>query len=237
MYDTGSSTLWVLDSNCTDDCVNVSGLVHHSPFFTTILLTSTSYSRHSYNLTSTGVDLGIEDSIDYSGGTVSGFTATDILTVPDTDVSYRQSFAVITDSTWAALAADGFIGLASSTIAFKNTTSAFEQMMQDGLLDEPRFALYAGSGVSTTSNPDPENNGVFTFGGSHEDIYADGDLQWMTMLSPFEIYKTNLLGIQGYNISNGQNMSSAVLNWYGQVIFDTGMISSATLLFSLKHSD
>lgn len=30
MYDTGSSTLWVLDSNCTDDCVNVSGLVDHS---------------------------------------------------------------------------------------------------------------------------------------------------------------------------------------------------------------
>ncbi|GLA33883.1 hypothetical protein AnigIFM63309_003906 [Aspergillus niger] len=208
MYDTGSSTLWVLDSNCTDDCPNVSG-----------------YSRHGYNLTSTGVNLGVNDSIAYSGGTVSGFTATDILTVPDTNVSYRQSFAVITDSTWAALAADGFIGLASSTIAFKNTTTAVEQMMQDGLLDEPRFAIYAGSGVSTVTNPDPENNGVFTFGGSHEETYADGELQWMKMLSPFEIYKTNLLGIQGHNNSDGQALSSDVLNWYGQVIFDTGASS------------
>ncbi|OOF93399.1 hypothetical protein ASPCADRAFT_209332 [Aspergillus carbonarius ITEM 5010] len=205
MYDTGSSTLWVLDGNCTAECVNVSG-----------------YSRHGYNLTSTGVDLGVNDTNVYSGGTISGFTATDMLTIPNTNVSYRQSFAVITDSTWADLAADGFLGLASTSIAFKNTTAPFEQMMQDGLLDEPRFGIYQGSGISTMANPDPENNGVFTFGGSHEDTYADGELQWMEMLSPFEIYKTPLQGIQGHNSSNGQNYSSEVLNWYGDVIFDTG---------------
>lgn len=168
------------------------------------------------------MDLGVNDTNVYSGGTISGFTATDMLTIPNTNVSYRQSFAVITDSTWADLAADGFLGLASTSIAFKNTTAPFEQMMQDGLLDEPRFGIYQGSGISTMANPDPENNGVFTFGGSHEDTYADGELQWMEMLSPFEIYKTPLQGIQGHNSSNGQNYSSEVLNWYGDVIFDTG---------------
>ncbi|PWY90592.1 aspartyl protease [Aspergillus sclerotioniger CBS 115572] len=205
LYDTGSSSLWVLDGDCTTECENVSG-----------------YSRHKYNLTSTGVNLMANDTNDYSGGTITGFAASDILTVPNTNASYRQSFAVITDSTWADLAADGFIGMASSSIAFKNTTTSFEQMLQDGLLDEPRFGIYQGTGVSTMDEPNPENNGVLTFGGSHEDKYADGELQWIEMLSPFEIYKTPLQGIQGHNTSNGQNYSSDLLNWYGDVIFDTG---------------
>ncbi|RAH50591.1 pepsin-like aspartic protease [Aspergillus brunneoviolaceus CBS 621.78] len=210
LYDTGSTDLWVLDGKCTDDgCPNGSG-----------------YSRHKYNLTSTGKNLGLNGSIEYSGGTVEGYSASDILSIPGTNVSYRQSFLVATDSTWAALGADGFLGLGSSTIAINNATAPFEQMMQDELLDQPRFAIYAGKGVSTTSEPNPENNGVFTLGGSHEDIYADGELQWLQTESPFEIFKTGLYGMQGHNTtSDGKNQSSELLNWYGTAIFDTGASS------------
>ncbi|RAL10252.1 pepsin-like aspartic protease [Aspergillus homomorphus CBS 101889] len=218
LFDTGSATLWVVDEDCNDGCPNVSG-----------------YTRHKYSPTSTGTYLGVADSIAYTGGTIDGFGASDILSIPGTNVSYRQTFAVATASTWSALGADGFLGLGSSTIAFKNTTAPFEQMMQDGLLDKPRFAIYQGTGVSTTSQPNPVNNGVFTFGGSHEDIYADGEFQWIQMESPFEVYKTGFHGVQGHNITaDGKNQSGQLLNWYGDVVFDTG---ASSISISESHID
>lgn len=180
-------------------------------------------ARTTYNLTSTGEAFyNTTDSIDYDGGVVSGYLVSDIARIPGTNVSFRQKFASVTSSSWASLGADGFLGLASSSIAFTNTTSPFENAMQLGLLDQPRFAIYQGAGIPTESNPSPENNGVLTMGGSHEDVYADGEVQFVPIEEPFEVYKAKFLGLSGMNHFAGQKKQHNSLNWTGDMVFDTG---------------
>ncbi|CRG90030.1 Aspartic proteinase yapsin-3 [Talaromyces islandicus] len=206
LYDTGSATLWVLDGTCTDKCPN-----------------SSKFPRSKYNLTSTGkAYYNTTGSIEYDGGKVFGHLVSDIAGIPGTNVSFRQKFASITSSSWSSLGSDGFLGLASSSIAFTNTTSPFENAMQQGLLDKPRFSIYHGAALSTESNPSPQNNGVLTMGGSHEDVYADGEVQFFPIETPFEVYKANFLGLSGTRHFSGQNKQHASLNWTGAVVFDTG---------------
>ncbi|KAF3404851.1 Saccharopepsin [Talaromyces pinophilus] len=206
LFDTGSATLWVLSGNCSDQCPNSSG-----------------YPRTTYNLTSTGeAYYNTTDSIDYDGGEVSGYLVSDIAEAQGTNVSFYQKFASITSSTWSTLGADGFLGLASSTIAFPNTTAPFENAMQLGLLDQPRFAIYQGTGLSTVANPNPDNNGVLTMGGSHEDVYADGEVEFVPINTPFQVYKAKFQGVRGSNHFANQNEQHGSLKWDGDVVFDTG---------------
>ncbi|KDR71036.1 hypothetical protein GALMADRAFT_229700 [Galerina marginata CBS 339.88] len=204
LFDTGSSTLWLIDSSCTpENCLNGSGL-----------------NRNVYNLSAshTGKEFSaITDSIEYSGGTVTGLLASDVVTVGHT--SFPLNFAAITKSTWSSLAADGFLGLASSSIAFSNTTSFFETIMQKGLADQPRFGIYKGSALPTVANSSPDNNGVLTLGGSREKKYSDKEVKFVDLSSPFQVYKTPFHSL---NITNSVNGTKFNTPWTGSVVADTG---------------
>ncbi|KAF8898264.1 putative aspartyl protease [Gymnopilus junonius] len=206
LYDTGSSTLWLVDSTCTTtNCPNFSG-----------------FNRTTYNVSAsrTGQEYSsVPGSIDYSGGYVSGVLASDIAKVSYT--SFKQTFAAITYSTWSTLPADGFLGLASSSIAFPNTTSFFENLMNLHLADQPRFGLYPGSGVSTVANPSPANNGILTFGGSREAEYACGKVKFVDLEVPFQVYKTPLQALTIINKSGNQTKTYNQ-TWSGDVVVDTG---------------
>lgn len=101
--------------------------------------------------------------------------------------------------------------------------------MQLGLLDQPRFAFYQGSSLSTIANPNPENNGVFTMGGSHEDVYADGPVQFFPMQTPFEVFKAQFRSIDGSNQFANQSAHHTSLTWTGDMVFDTGRANSQAL--------
>lgn len=124
------------------------------------------------------------------------------------------------------------MGLASSTIAFPNTTAPFENAMQLGLLDQPRFAIYQGTGLSTVANPNPDNNGVLTMGGSHEDVYADGEIEFVPINTPFQVYKAQFQGVRGSNHFANQNEQHGSIKWDGDVVFDTGELSSQLYLLA-----
>lgn len=184
------------------------------------------YPRNTYNLTSTGQEFDTTGSISYDGGNVAGSLISDIAKAPSANISFRQNFAAITSSTWSTLGADGFLGLASSTIAFPNTTAPFENLMQLGLLDRPRYAIYQGTGLSTVAQPNPENNGILTMGGSHEDTYADGEVEFVELETPFEVYKAQFMSMSGKNNFTNLDERNRTLEWTGDVVFDTGNVTA-----------
>ncbi len=73
--------------------------------------------------------------------------------------------------------------LAFSSIADAGTTTLVETLLEDGLLDKPRFAIYYGKELNDTGAGPGE--GVITIGASEEDKYVDGELTWIEPLQQF----------------------------------------------------
>ena len=217
LFDTGSSTTWIVDAECvaTDTCRNVSG-----------------FPRAGYNATasSTSEPMNTTLSIDYLGGVTSGSGMLDEFAVPtagncSSTPAWTQSFLLANQSSWATLPADGFLGLAFSTIADANTTTLVETLMQDGLLDSTRFGLYLGTETNDTG--DAAGNGLLTLGGSHEDVYTvEGSLaalNWSSLQIPgadAELWRTNVQYAVGKPAGNGTTHNIAVGGSWA--VFDTG---------------
>lgn len=170
LFDSGSSTTWLVTSACaqTSSCNNYSG-----------------WNRTGYDgsASSTSAPMGTYASIDYLGGVTAGEGIKDLFSVPSApNATWTQSFLAADESSWSNIPADGFLGLAFTTIADANTTTLVETLMQDGLLDEPRFGLYYGTQTKDTGGV--AGNGTLTLGGSHEDVYADGNVTWAELSAP-----------------------------------------------------
>ncbi|EFX04034.1 pepsinogen c [Grosmannia clavigera kw1407] len=209
-FDTGSSSTWMASSDCVADpsaCPNSSG-----------------YKRPGYDASasSTSSSLNTTASIGYLGGTTGGSGAKDMFAMPSAPKdTWAQTFLAVNESSFAALPGDGFLGLAFSTIAEGETTTLVETMMQDGLLDEPRFALYRGSETNDTgSSP---GNGMLTVGGSHEDKYVNGSLAWTQLQYPgseAQLWRTAMQSVVSRR-PNTANTTFLDVNdcW---AVFDTG---------------
>lgn len=170
LFDTGSATTWMITAGCdgTDDCPNNSG-----------------YNRTGYDasVSSTSEALNIHDSIDYLGGETTGSVYQDVFSFPSAgNTSWTQSFLAANATSWFNIPADGFLGMAFNTIATENTTTVVETLMQEGLLDQPRFALYYG--LNTDDTTSSAGNGTLTLGGSQEDIYVNGNMSWAPLAAP-----------------------------------------------------
>ncbi|OGM43266.1 hypothetical protein ABOM_008625 [Aspergillus bombycis] len=208
-FDTGSSSTWVVDQNCATTCPNGSG-----------------FDRKGYNISasSTGTRLGAYGSIDYFGGKTAGPGVADTFSLPagaqgDAALTWNQTFLAANGTSWRFISADGFLGLAFSTIAVANTTTVVETLMQQGHLDEPRFAIYYGKEFDDTgANPE----GVFTIGGSKEEQYADGDLTYVPLASEkeYQVWRATLTSIAGSS-NRGKRQATSKLNG-GRAVFDTG---------------
>lgn len=166
LFDTGSSTTWMVTKDCdaTGNCANYSG-----------------YNRTGYDAaaSSTHEAMGTYGSIEYmDGGLTAGDGIKDAFSAPaQPNVTWTQSFMAADQSTWFNIPADGFLGLAFSTISDANTTTMAETLMRAGLLDAPRFGLYYGT--ETTDTGSAPGAGSLTLGGSHEAVYTDDDgVKW-----------------------------------------------------------
>lgn len=213
-FDTGSATTWIVSSACdgTDSCPNGSG-----------------YNRTSYDAasSSTSEAMGTSASITYLGGTAAGDGVKDAFSVPSSpNLTWTQTFLAADDSSWTNLPADGLLGLAFSTIAVGNTTTLVETLMQDGQLDQPRFGLYYGTELKDTgAGP---GSGVLTLGGSHEDRYVDGDMEWTQLSAPsdnaqmWRVDMQYMVGTQPDNstTTGGKRTTIPLSGAWG--IFDTG---------------
>ncbi|KAH8899132.1 pepsinogen c [Thozetella sp. PMI_491] len=208
-FDTGSSTTWIVDGICGSyGCTNYSG-----------------YPRNGYNISasSTGTSLGTYATIPYLGGSVGGPGVADVFSFPSApEMEWNQTFMAAATSTWSVMPADGFLGLAFSTIADADTKTLVETLLQDGKLDSPRFGLYYGKELNDTGNTGGE--GVLMLGGSEEDKYVDGELTWVEPLQlisgEYELWRSNMVSMTG---KRGGNSTATPITFDGRwAVFDTG---------------
>lgn len=229
-FDTGSATTWIYTADCdvTTACPNNSG-----------------YNRTGYDeaASSTAEQLGTSASIEYLGGITAGAGVEDVFSIPSssaaakntttTTTSWRQTFLAATSSSFFNIPADGLLGMAFNSIADANTSTLVETLFQqDGgsLLDEPRFGLYYGTEVSDTG--DGPGNGILTLGGSHEDVYADGNLTWAPLSNPADpqLWRVNMQYMTGTKpVTTGTTSSTGATTTTSTIplsgawgVFDTG---------------
>ncbi|RYP17214.1 hypothetical protein DL765_004670 [Monosporascus sp. GIB2] len=206
-FDTGSATTWVVDEVCETECANYSG-----------------YPRNGYNASasSTAGSLGTYGVIEYLGGDTAGSGLYDQFSVGGTP--WNQTFMAANESSWAQTATDGFFGLAFSNIAVAGTTTVVETMMQQGMLDEPRFSIYYGREFNDTG--DGPGDGELTIGGSKEEKYTDGDLTWVPLhysWDGFQVWRTRIAAMTGTTTSaNGTKEETTVGFEWSFSVFDTG---------------
>jgi saccharopepsin len=235
LFDTGSSTLWAVSTDCTPDSC---------PYGNSEQL----YRRQYYNASasSTAVDLQIGGSIPYLGGNVKGEIYQDVFSGLDSSLEWNQTFMAVNESTWRFITADGFLGLGFSSIAEPNTTTLVETLIEDGKLEKPRFGLYYGKNLGDNGTQD----GVLSIGDSYEDKYVDGKVVCAPLIKNNGVFDLWRLSLKGVNLlvakdptnpnstvelDNGNlpttHLASGTYPWanvtwstYGQgnAIFDTG---------------
>ncbi|KKF95441.1 Gastricsin [Ceratocystis platani] len=153
-FDTGSATTWVVDQVCGNG-----GCAIHSS-------SQRPYSPYDASASTSHVATGVYSEIQYLGGKTTGFTYHDNFDVDGT--VWQQSFMAANSSSWTQMPADGFLGLAFSTIADGQTTTLVETLLWDGKLDKPRFGIFYNDMGNLNSN----NGGVLTIGDSCESTYG-----------------------------------------------------------------
>ncbi|KAK6068236.1 hypothetical protein SCUP515_09731 [Seiridium cupressi] len=229
LFDTGSSSAWVVNTDCTDtSCPNSSG-----------------YNRTGYavSASSTAVDLDSYSRIPYvDGDGVAGWAIQDVFADEEGTHEWNQTFLSTNESSWRFITADGFLGLGFSSIAENKTSSLVETLLWDGQLDAPRFSLFYGNNLGDEG----EHNGVLSIGGSHEDVYVEGDVAYVPLRqeNPYQLWRTalrsvNVLAARGANstvtVHNGElpTTDDPVGTWpkfnttwpmygAGRAVFDTG---------------
>ncbi|UZP38171.1 hypothetical protein NXS19_005987 [Fusarium pseudograminearum] len=175
LFDTGSASAWMVDAECADTCTHIN-----------------KGHRFGYNLTasSTGKKTGHDANIEYLGGTIIGPTVEDKFEAGG--LKWDSKFIAANESTWSALAADGFMGLGFGSIQDGDATPIFESLMEEKLMDKPRFGIYYAAGEDDSSG-DKAGKGVLTLGGSREDKYVDGDLISVSLISnngDYDLWRT-----------------------------------------------
>jgi len=158
IFDTGSANLWVPAS----DCSNCGGRIVGKK------------SKYDRTKSSTYVVDDAPFAIEYGSGPVSGNWSVDTANVGGFDID-AQRFAEVKDASGLGIAYkaghfDGILGLAFDTISIDKTPTPFKNLMDQGKIDEGKFAFYLGSEDGPT--------GELTIGGYDKTKFT-GDLTWV----------------------------------------------------------
>jgi len=149
VLDTGSSNLWVPGSQCG----SIACYLH---------------TKYDSSASSTYKANGSEFEIHYGSGSLKGYMSQDTVTIGDLAIKH-QDFAEATEEPGLAFAFgrfDGILGLGYDTISVNRATPPFYNMVNQGLLDEPKFAFYLGD-----SNTDGDESEAI-FGGVNTDHFT-----------------------------------------------------------------
>jgi len=155
ILDTGSSNLWVPSSECSSIACYL-----HSKY-----ANSDSISYHPN---------GTDFAITYGSGSVEGFISEDTLQLAGLTIE-NQGFGEATSEPGLVFAFgkfDGILGLGYDSIAVKQTVPPIYNAINQGLLDEPKFAFHLGI------EGDDTVGGTATFGGVDDSLF-EGKLTYL----------------------------------------------------------
>jgi hypothetical protein len=184
IYDTGSSDLWVASSNCDSSCGR--------------------HKEYDSSGSSTYIKNGTSFDIMYGSGPVSGYQSIDTMNMGGLVVK-EQEFAEVTDASGLGLGYklgkfDGILGLAFPVLSVNGVPTAFENVVNQGLVDTPEFAFYLGNSRS--------DRGELSFGGTDPAHYT-GDITYVNLLSA-TYWEISLGGMKVDGVSYGEDSKAIV---------------------------
>jgi hypothetical protein len=187
IFDTGSSDLWVASSQCDDSCGR--------------------HNRYDATKSSTYQKNGTIFHIEYGSGPVSGFQSIDNLNMGGL-IAKEQDFAEVTDASGLGAAFkmgkfDGILGLAFPVLSVNKVPTAFQNLVEQGLIEQGQFAFYLGNSRS--------DRGELTLGGTNPKYYS-GEFSWVNLLAA-TYWEITLDGLS----INGQSMAGS-----SKAIVDSG---------------
>uniref|UniRef100_A0A023GJA7 Putative aspartic protease n=2 Tax=Amblyomma triste TaxID=251400 RepID=A0A023GJA7_AMBTT len=157
VFDTGSSNLWVPSSKCPD--TSPACRIHH---------------KYYRNQSSTYTKNGTHFEIEYGSGSVKGELSGDVFGIGEARVK-GQTFAEVFEEDGESFLAskfDGILGLGYPQNAVLGVPPAFDNMIEQGLAEEPVFSFYLDRDAE-----DP-NGGEVVFGGIDKAHYT-GDVTYV----------------------------------------------------------
>lgn len=135
VFDTGSSNLWVPSSKCH----SISCFLH---------------KRYDSSKSSTYKANGKTFDIQYGSGGVSGFVSQDDVTVGDIKVT-GQLFGEVTKESGTSFLVgklDGILGMAFASISVDGLPTVFDNMVQQGSVQENKFFFYLSKKAGSTDS-------------------------------------------------------------------------------------
>lgn len=179
IFDTGSSDLWVASSKCDSSCGR--------------------HSKYNSAKSSTYVANGTVFDIEYGSGPVSGFESDDTLDFGGLKVK-NQIFAEVTDASGLGAAYklgkfDGILGLAFPVLSVNHVATAFQNVVEQGLVDTAQFAFYLGNNAP----------GELVLGG-YDTAHFTGDLVW----EPLKYATYWEINLQGVNVAGTSYVDGSV---------------------------
>jgi len=197
IFDTGSSNLWVPSEKCAP--TNLACRVHNTYDSTK----STTYKEN-----------GTDFSIQYGTGAMTGFCSTDKLSISGIEIK-DQTFAEAVEEpglTFVAGRFDGILGLGYPNIAVNRIVPPFQEMMAQGLVDQPIFTFYINRDMN-----DPEHGGEITFGGINPNHHTS-NITYVPVTRQGYWQFT----VDNIEVADGGAANDLICNGGCQVISDTG---------------
>lgn len=154
ILDTGSANLWVPSTKCT----SISCFLH---------------SKYDPEASQTFKPNGTKFEIYYGSGSMEGIVSNDVMTIGDLKVKDLDFGEAVKEPglAFAFGKFDGIFGLAYDTISVEHMVPPFYKMIDQGLLDEKKFAFWLGNADTG------DEGGEAVFGGIDEKHYT-GDITW-----------------------------------------------------------
>ncbi|CAD7000162.1 unnamed protein product [Ceratitis capitata] len=221
LFDTGSSNLWVPGAPCA---ANDTACQTHNTY------NSSASSTYQVNNQSFAIQ--------YGTGNLTGYLAMDTVNVSGLIIT-NQTFAIATSEpgdTFVDSAFDGILGMAFQQIAVDNVVPPFYNMYTQGLIDSPVFAFYLTSEGTTVLGGELTIGGIdsthYTGAITYVPVVPQG--YWQFFINSIVIGNnsvcnscsaiadsgTSLLGVPTNTYIFVQNYVGALLNEYGEYVFD-----------------